>query len=243
MILRDIGIELGYDPNRHISEIQQTMKEQNISQLQATQLYYKKNFQEKDRKIWKETRCIINLYLSYLGRYKTAETKQILIKLVKTIEGSQIINYDGFTDIQIVFNIDKYFSAAPDEKKKITLKLIHEAMSVGAKSFNWDHTVCQNSYDKVIEDNYKNNYVWKTKVSAGRKYIAEVYCEHDIHEYLIYIIIKCYRDKSEIKKVLLHKVGPHELDFASYLGDLKWLSNDSVALIGENPRKQWIVNL
>ncbi len=55
---------------------------------------------------------------------------------------------------------------------------------------------------------------------------------HEINEYLIYMIVKDYRDKNELKRELLHRVSPHEFMFVPYLGDLKWLSNDSVALIG-----------
>lgn len=243
MILRDIKFILDYNPNKYSLQIQQLMKEKNLNREQATQLYYKENFQDKAVQIRDETRCIADFYIGCLGKYKTNETKEILIHLVDEIVAPRIINIDGFTEIQIIFNLEKYISLSDNKKKQMILDIIQKAVNIVGDAFEWDYQSFQQAYNKLVKDNYENNYVWKKKISLGRKYIAEVYCEHDIHEYLIYMIIKGYRDKEEIKKLLLHNVGPHEFEFVSYLGDLKWLSNESVALIGENPCKQWIVNI
>ncbi|HDR4882951.1 TPA: hypothetical protein QCR18_002176 [Bacillus cereus] len=243
MILRDIKFVLEFNPNKYISEIRKVMKEKKLNEEQATQFYYKEEFQDKAVQIRDESRCISGLYISCLGKYHTSETKEIIIHLVDELSEASLINVDGFIEIQIIFNLEQYISLTNHQKNQILLNIIQRATKSVGDIFEWEYQPFQEAYNKVIEKNYENNYVWKKKVSPGRKYIAEVFCMHEINEYLIYMIVKDYRDKNELKRELLHRVSPHEFMFVPYLGDLKWLSNDSVALIGENPRRQWAVNV
>ncbi|WP_410973892.1 hypothetical protein [Bacillus pacificus] len=239
MILRDIKFVLEFNPHKYISEIRKVMKEKTLNEEQATQFYYKEEFQDKAVQIRDESRCISDLYISCLGRYHTSETKEIIIHLVDELSEGSLINVDGFMEIQIVFKLEQYISLTNQQKNQMLLDIIQRATKSIGEIFEWEYHPFQEAYNKVIE----NNYVWKKKVSPGRRYMAEIFCMHNINEYLIYIIVKDYRDKNELKRELLHRVGPHEFMFAPYLGDLKWLSNDSVALIGENPRRQWVVNV
>ncbi|PEY99127.1 hypothetical protein CN326_23440 [Bacillus sp. AFS018417] len=241
MLLKEIDLDLPFiEEGTHIKEI---MEQHKLKKDEAIRFYYEENWKEKRIKFRDEVRCVAELYLYHLGKYKTIETKKLMINCVEKIVGPQILNVDGFTDVQVVFEIENYFSLSNYEKKRLILEKIREGVSLVVKKFNWDYSIFEQAYNKVIEEDYQNQYIWKQKVSPKRKYIGEVFCQHDIEEFSIYMVIKDYNDKKEIKRVFLQSDRPNEFAFVKHLGKLEWLSQDEIVLINKSGKNQWVVKI
>jgi hypothetical protein len=91
----------------------------------------------------------------------------------------------------------------------------------------------------VKEAGYKNEYVWKkSKSSPNRNYKAEVFINHGLYVCDIFLII---RDKNgkELTKKLVASSKPDEIIFSHHLGELKWLSNNEVALFNR-PNSKYV---
>ncbi|MCX7914579.1 MAG: hypothetical protein N2511_08345 [Thermodesulfovibrionales bacterium] len=70
--------------------------------------------------------------------------------------------------------------------------------------------------------------------------MAKVLCEHGIYSCDISIIIVDMKEQV-VKKELVIKEKPDEWMFSKYFGDLKWISNNEVVLIGKNGNQQFSI--
>lgn len=223
---------------------------------------YLPNVKDKNKRVLfrDEIRCIASLYARLLPKFITNKVKKILIDCVDTgekidvwdhyqllsnREGIEILgNVEGVLVLRKIFDVHYYFSQKDVEKKKIILETLQEGIKEIAKHLKWDIKPFEMVYQKIIKENYINHWTWKKpKMNPSRTHYAEVYCEHEIDEFLIYILIK---DKKNIiiKKSLIIKERPNEWAFAQYFGKLAWLNSKEVALYdkeGNNIKKISII--
>jgi hypothetical protein len=242
MILRDIDLDLPYKENRPL--IEELINKQGIDEKDAIRLDYEMNWQEKRMKFRDEMRCIVGLYLRYLGKFRTLETKKIIINCVENINSNKIHTFDGFTEVEVEFDYSAYKNLDNEEKKKLLLEKLYEGVLKVTETYEWDKPMLKKTYQSVIESNYKNEYVWKQKASPSRKYRAEIFCQHEIDKYVVSMIIKT-RDTNElVKSEILFIERPHELAFVEHLGNLEWISNNEVILLNKyNKKKKWLVSI
>lgn len=241
MILKDIDLDLPYQENPE--KIKEVISQHNLSEEAAIEYDYRENWKDKRILFRDQVRCIAEMYTYLLGKYKTQETKKIIINCQRELIGEKIITVDGFTEVDINFDIDNYFKLSNSQKKQIILKIINESVLKIARKYSWNEDIFDQINQEIIEKNYNNEYVWKKKISPNRALIAEVFCQHDIESIEIFIVIRDKKSNEVIKRELIIKDRPHELIFVNYLGDLKWISNNEVALIHRNKNKKWIVTV
>jgi hypothetical protein len=239
VILRDIDLDLPYKENKNC--IEELINKQGMEEKDAIRLDYELNWQKKRMRFRDEMRCIVGLYLRYLDKFQTQETKKIIINCVEKINSNKIHTFDGFTEVEVEFDYGAYKKLANEEKKKFLLEKLYEGVIKVAETYEWDTPILKMAYQSVIESNYKNEYVWKQKASPSRKYTAELFCQHEIDKYVVTMIIKT-RDTNElVKSEILFIERPHELAFVQHLGNLKWFSNTEVKLLNKHNKKYWQV--
>lgn len=239
LLLKDIDLDLPYYENK--TSIKELINKQNIHEKDAILLDYEMNWKEKRMNFRDEIRCIADLYLYHLGKFQTQETKKIMINCVERVHNNEIRNCDGFTEVEVEFDYRTYTEFEKEEKKKFILEKLYEGVLKVGEAYKWEIPILNLAYQKVIEANYKNEYVWKQKVSPSRKYAAEIFCQHDIDNYTVTMNIKVRSTDELLKSELLIVEKPNEFAFVKHLGNLKWISNTEVVFSNKNKSKQWLV--
>lgn len=241
-ILKEFELDLKYIP--HNDYISRLMKENNWEYFEATKFDYERNWKQKRMKLRDEMRCIAALYERYFKDYKFKNDKcwKISVQCVNEITDSEIRTVGGVTEVEVVFDINNYFLLGEYEKKKLILETLKEGIDLVVEKEHWDENLFNHPYQQFIKLDYVNNFVWKSKSSPSRKFIAEVYCEHNIGSFDISINIKTSNGDT-LKNVHLISERPNEWSFVSHLGNLKWSSKDQVALINNKETKRWSVKI
>lgn len=212
-----------------------------LNETEAIRLDYEENWKQKRVLFRDQVRCIASLYTFLLGRFPTKRSKKIMINCVESPEAGVESSTDGFTEVSVQLDIDSYFSLSNLEKKRLILVKINEGIVKVANEYLWDQVVFNRITAEIKERNYVNEYVWVQKSSPDRKYTAEVFCTHDIDYFSATLNIKDKKsgDLVKTKKVLQER--PHELIFTQYLGDLKWVSDRTLAMTYRGRKTQWLV--
>ncbi|MBM7661666.1 hypothetical protein JOC85_002469 [Bacillus mesophilus] len=239
-ILKEFELDLDYiEDNAYISRL---MRENGWEYYEATRFDYEKNWKEKRMKLRDEMRCIASLYENFFKKTKFKNDKcwKITVQGVKEIYNSDIKTVGEVTEVQVIFDISSYFQLEEYEKKKLILEALKKGIDLVVEKEQWDKNLFDQPYQEIINIDYINNYVWQSKTSPSRKFIAEVFCEHKINTFDISLNIKT-RSGEEIKSVKVISERPNEWSFVSHLGSLKWISKEEVALINVKETKQWTV--
>lgn len=167
----------------------------------------------------------------------------IVIHFLKQITDTRILNCDGIYEIQIQYDYNDFFKLAEDDKKRKILDLLKEGLDKIIEEKQWDKKPFDEAYKKVIEVDYVNEWYCKKALrNPTKEYKAAVFCEHkkDVCDITI-IIMNKKGDEIRRKKVL--SLLPHELVYESYLGKLKWISDDTVVLMNRFENEQWEVKI
>jgi len=203
---------------------------------------YEKNWKQKRIEFGDEIRCVASLFEFHFEKFKTEKCWKELVECVETISDERVIGEDICT-VQVELNIEQYFQLSQVDKKKLILKLLKKGIDEIINEKGWNKQPFESAYQKVIDCNYINKRIWKQpKKSPNRKYIAEVFCEHDIDKFEISIIVKSNTGEV-IKREKLITERPNEWAFTKQFGNLKWISSNEVILVNKNESKQWIVQI
>ncbi|ALC85242.1 hypothetical protein AM499_04985 [Bacillus sp. FJAT-22090] len=244
MYLREIDLDLPHQKNYEY--INKMMSSQNLTEEEAVRLDYWQNWKDLRILFRDQVRCIAGLYVDLLGKFKTVETKKIMINCLKDLDmlNSGPINSVGFTDVYVFLDLENYWKLTNIEKKKVILEKINEGILQVAKEFSWDISTFNQVTKEIIDRDYVNEFSLKQKSSPDRKHKAEIFCQHEIDFINISMIIRERKSNEIIKNELLFKDRPHELSFVQKLGELKWISNSEITLTHKYKlRKKWTVKM
>lgn len=200
----------------------------------------------EDEKFFKETRCITSLYSRLLPKIETDFEKGILINCVDDMnalskwEKTQYL-FPEYITIFLEFDSEKYFSLSSNqEKKEMVLDIVHSGIIKIAEQYNWEIYKFQEVYQKIINLNYNNQFIYKKKTSPNKKYICNIICEHEVSYVDIYLEIRCKKSNMLIKKErLIRERETYETAFSSHIGKLFWQMNHKVILMDSLNRDGW----
>ena len=241
MDLKQFDLDLPYIPDEN--KINSIMNEKNCLRDEATKMDYEANWKEKRRKFSLETRNISAMFERLFVKMKTKDCWKILVECVDHIREERVLNFSGVYTVQVKFSYDNFLNSDDYEKRQKTLELIMEGIKIIAKSEGWDLEPFETVFSKILEANYTNEWIWKKAVkSGGKKYSAEILCQHGVKSIEIYIIL---RDKKgyEIDREKVISELPHEFAYAKHLGELKWVSDSEIALVNKKGDNSWVVKL
>ncbi|MED4452079.1 hypothetical protein [Metabacillus fastidiosus] len=177
-----------------------------------------------------QSRCITSLYESCFSKFYTTDIKQINVFCVKEFPKPNLIVEGSFCDIEVLYDVSEFLKLDDKEKKEVILDKLKQGIDKVVELNNWDSTPFDDAYNCVKKADYNTNYVWKKpKSSPNRNYKAEVFIEHGLYSCDIYLAVKD-KNGQEMAKKLVASEMPDELVFGRHLGELKWLSNNEVAL-------------
>lgn len=239
ILLRDIDLDLPYPENG--GKIKALMSQHSFTKAEAIRFDYEENWKRKRMVFRDEVRCIASLYTFLLGRFPNERSKKVMINCVESPGEEVHTTTDGFTEVSVKLGIDSYFSLSDKEKKKHIIEKINEGLIKVINEYSWDPEVFIRITSEIKERNYVNEYVWAQKSSPDRRYIAEVFCQHDLDSFTAILNIRDKKsgDLVKTKKVLQER--PHELIFTQYLGDLKWVSDRTVTMTHRGRKMKWMV--
>lgn len=239
MKLVDYSLDLNYISEETIVRI---MKETGCSRNEASSQEYEKNWKWKRREFENQTRCICSFFSRLLGPVNTKGCWKILVECVPAIRGKSIKDLLGVYAVQVQFDYDSFISLDDLGKKKMTLETLMKAIRAVAADKNWDMKPFEIVYTKILEERYKNEWMWKKPVkSPDKKAVAHVFLQHEVKQIDIFIII-CDKNGREIVREKIITELPNEWNYVQHLGEIKWLDNNKVVLVNMDNDKEWLVS-
>lgn len=238
--LREIRFYVNYTPSKDIEALLVGKNDEERNKITVED--YNINYQQRNFQFRLQTRNITAFYERCLKGYKNDKCSKINIECVQKVDRDPGAVFGIYT-VQVAFNVDDFFKLVDLDKKKKTLELIRMGMSQVIDKEGWNRTVFDEAYNTIVTENYANKWVWKKqKSNPSRKYIAKVLCEHNIYSCDINVIIMDKNSQIIKKEVVVSEI-PDELKFANYFGELKWISNSEVVLVGKNGSHEFRVRI
>ncbi|WP_368505134.1 hypothetical protein AB3N04_05665 [Alkalihalophilus sp. As8PL] len=197
-----------------------------------------------------ETRCVIGLFEHHLPRYKNDHFKKINIMFhsqecaeTSVSRLSNPISIDGFGEIDLVLDLDKYIHSDNKTKKKLSLEYLEMGLEPFIEQFNLEREWFVHTIHKVRELNYINEGIWKkSKLNPSKKLRAKIGWQHDIDSFIATMIIED-KKKNEIMRQELFKEVPSEFIFGYHFGEIVWFSDKEVALKDRLGNREWKVTI
>jgi len=185
-----------------------------------------------------ETNGVVNLFERLLGRgFKNDDTQIIRINLVEGKANEKVTtDRDGFTEIQLQFDQDKFLALSDYEKKKETVELLMTGIGKAATYKGWDMRPFEEVYEKIIELDYKNEE-WKDKKIANhlsKKLKARVFVIHDVQTIEIYIVVTDSRKKELYREKIITEMSESTTSYFAVISyndyEIAWKNENQVIL-------------
>ena len=91
-----------------------------------------------------------------------------------------------------------------------------------AVKYDWDIEELEKVKNKILELNYRNEFVYIKKSSPNKKYVCSITCQHEVAYADVYLEIREYRTRRLIKrKSLLEK----KICIRCFIMLVKWLGS------------------
>ena len=212
----------------------QKIKEKGYTNEEAIKIWHKESpLSTKDtyklnegEKFNFQTRGVKLLFERLLGRgFKNEDTQIIRVILVENIANEEVITrFDGFTEIQLQFDQDKFFTLSDYEKKKETLELIMSGIKKVATYKGWDMRPFQEVYEKIIELDYENEEMKDKKIAnhPTKKLRTRLLVKHDVQAIEIYVIVTDYRKKELYREKIITETLEDSTSYAAMISFNRW---------------------
>lgn len=241
MRLKEFDLDLPYicDEKNVASIVAQRRCERN----EATTVDYQMNWNDKRFRFSLETRSIASFFSRLFGYINTKDCWKILVDCVPEIFEERILNFSGVYAVQIQFDYDSFAKLSDINKKKVTLELLMSGIKKVALDQSWDMSPFENTYSKIIEADYVNEWIWKKPVkSPNRKNVASVFLQHEVNEIDISIIVSDIKGVEILRKKVITEL-PDEWMYSQHLGEVKWINDEKVVIINKAGDNEWQVCL
>lgn len=226
MKLKEIELDLPYQKDNEF--IQQLQESKKLEYSEATRQDYETNWKEMRRDFQLMTRCMTSMIERIMKLIDTKDCWKILIECVDECAEEGYQNLLGVYAIQIVFDRGQFFDASDFHKKEMVIDIVQTAMKRLSNCIDFEVDNINTACNEIINKNYLNEWFWGKSCSMGKKK-ARVKIIHDINDVKIYVQISENNILSEEK--LLVCALPDERSYSLFLGELRWISKDEVALI------------
>lgn len=232
MKLKEIELDLPYKKN--MENIRLIQKERGISSQDAIRMDYELNWKNKRNEIRLMTRCMTSMIERIMSPINTKDFRKIIIECVDNCEYDKPKNLLGVLVIQTYFDIKLFYSLDKYGKKKFTIDTIIGCLNNDEVNEIFDTALIINACNKIIDNDYINEWVWKRTVVRDYRW-AELVIFHDINE--LNIFIDFYIDNDLLKRSLIVSTIPDEWNYNKFLGKFEWLSKESVVLVTKEGEK------
>lgn len=179
------------------------------------------------------TRCITDLFESFLETYETEDCKQLNFILGDFVEFKIDAEMDGFYDIEVPFDKSNFLLIEDSLKKRELARTLEKGLRFVSKEKGWDEKPFLKALDKMKEIQYKNQYyAFKHfKLNPSKTLKANVLCEFDLYTFRIFIeVYDRKKNPNLISKECIYETLPLEYEFLRLMHKLEWLNDNEVAL-------------
>lgn len=234
MILNNIQIILGYKENHE--EIINIINKYNnsISYEDARIKDYEETTKWQSAQIASESNHVISLFLKELGCYDNDICSKINVNCYDGCKNELMGFVDGIGVVNCNFKYHEYKDLSIMDKQKSILNLIDNAFRIISKDIDWDMKPIDKAIDQVQKREFKNiGIALKSKKNKAKNYSAQLLYNYQIDkiEFFMSIIDK---NHNEIKCERVLKLMPESIIFKNYIGSIKWISNNEVALLNKS---------
>ncbi|WP_143316934.1 hypothetical protein [Clostridium sp. HBUAS56017] len=233
MYIREIQLNLPYKEKKEI--INELMKVHNCTYEEAIQIDYDENWSIKVRSRFDlESRCMIDMFLRLLGKYKTKSCSKIVIDCVEKAPNTEYPCYRGSVMgvgvIHYEFDYKEFFAKSEYEKKQVVLEIIKKSFYSIEKEEELELAVLEDVFHKIEELGYNNFWVFGKAVKSPNKlYTAELYIEHKIQEIDFFAVVRNKQGEIVEKKLIVSE-KPNRWMYGQYLCKLVWASDTEIHL-------------
>lgn len=141
-----------------------------------------------------------------------------------TEESSSVLKYYK------AFDFNKFYDMDEMAKKKLMLDTLYDSLIDLCDKFGWLKTPFNEAYKMVLKEHFINTYSHKRKMSRSRKFVAEIVCHHESSKFDCYIEVR-NKEGIEVFNKLVFSEEPDEFSFNGLMGDIKWISNDTLVYL------------
>ena len=241
MKLVEFGLDLIYIANE--DKIALIMDENSIERQETTRQDYAQNWKWKRRDFSNQTRCITALFSRLFGYIKTDDCWKILVECVDEVCDSSIINISGVCTVQVESDYEAFMTLDEFGKKKTALELLMTGIRLVAAKQNWDMMPFERTYEGILGLKYVNEWIWNKPIKNSKKNaVACIFIQHNVYQVFISIIINDKAGNELIRKRIITET-PNEWSYAAHLGEIKWIDDNTAALINKKKDKSWALSL
>lgn len=178
-----------------------------------------------------ESKCIAELYWSFLKDYDTNKVKRCNI-VTSDNWGDNIYKYTNWSDtkgINIPFDFDKYFSSDNQKRKRLQLEAVHCGMMKIAEIEKWDINPLLDAHNSCLKANLEYSFILnKYKSSPNRKFKINFKCYWDIDEVRVFYIL-CDKKENILNEEEVFAKPANKGELVYHL-KWKWINNHTVLL-------------
>ena len=177
-----------------------------------------------------QTRAMCSMFFRCLSpRVKTEKIWKVIIELSQ--DEPLLSDALGVMSVRVVRDPAEFLALEVDQKKRATLKIIEEGMSIAAEQLGLDSEPFRVAAERVRERNYMNTGSWpKTRImSPSRRRFASVRFTHDV-EYFDAVFEITNRSRKHVASSPAFRDIPNEFVFMTKLSRLHWQSDDLIIL-------------
>lgn len=237
MILKQIQFNYRYEENQE--KIKNIIKVHNGINYKEAEEEYFRICKEERIKFDNESRCIIEQFQYELGRYDGANCKKVCIDCKPRGNNWVSDSIEGIISVGYTLKYQEFEVLDEYEKKKLMLKILEEAFQMLQQEHGWDLEPVNKAIKAIKEKDYfcEGQYL-KTKTNRSRNYKAKLLFNFYLDK--VELILGIYdKNDIEVKRVKMIDGKTQLWEYEKYLGDIKWLDNDIVAVYNKNKEIYW----
>lgn len=129
------------------------------------------------------------------------------------------------------------FSKYSDLQKQMwTLGVIQDGVQLVAPVLNWDTPIFEEVFEAVRARGFENSYEWGRAVrSPDGNHRAYLWVDHRVQNVTLTLHVR--QASGLVAKLEVYRGEPHELDWWAQLGQVTWVSHDTVVLLDRAGRR------
>ncbi|MES2379080.1 MAG: hypothetical protein V4553_20990 [Bacteroidota bacterium] len=174
---------------------------------------------------------VSSLYIDFLDGYKPKGTTRMSVDIG---DEDRINSYFGsILSAEVAFNKERYSLSSPEDQNKIILDTIHRIAILSAEKHEWDKTIFQLAYKRVIESEFIYKKELKKKLSKDRKYRASIFLEKN-GEFATISVNFYNANNNFLKSVELLRSFDDEWFYGRLISNNKWFDNLQFGMHSKN---------
>ncbi len=196
------------------------------------------------RKFNLETICVTDIYLQNLLPYRNDHIKKLNITLIGLDYDDQVLfsntglplrefnNLLSFGETFLEFDFENYHNKDEYGRKLDILNKIQEGFMVFSRETNSDDQPFKEAYQKCLDQNLTDEYLFKEVKSKNRLYKVKVFIMVDPAE-LEVVGVFYDKEENEVSRRTFLRQSPTAL-FDHHLGKVVWSGEDEVTLYSKS---------